>query len=172
VVVMPVMTNSTGTFSLRSYRYRANSTRAWFSLATSAHPGDLTQVGLFPAGDHIFYAWSIPVTPTVTQIWLQSLNVSNGQPAAGWPAAGLLVASGHPDTLRQEIASDGGDGIYVAWTQNALRRAVRVTAAGTLAPGWPSDGVVLVPDVAGYARKFATIAPSSSGLIVFFGDAT
>jgi hypothetical protein len=74
----------------------------------------------------------------------------NGTIAPGWPAIGARV--GTPSTLADtpDIVSDGAGGAFVAWTSTYTEvdihtYATHLTAAGVVAAGWPSDGLLLNP---------------------------
>jgi hypothetical protein len=70
-----------------------------------------------------------------------------GALAAGWPANGRVVESGDGLSDIADLVSDGRDGAIVTWGR--AREAVRTTALvlqrvlrdGTLAPGWPAEGL-------------------------------
>jgi len=76
-----------------------------------------------------------------------------GAVAPGWPAAGIRIDS--PAAVDATLLLDGTGGFFVAWTdfrRGGLYRdstfdvyATHFTAAGTIAPGWPAGGVLLVP---------------------------
>ena len=79
---------------------------------------------------------------------------ASGSLAAGWPAAGVVLATGsRPMGGDKQIVSDGAGGAIVAWldfrndpfgeTLDADLFAQRVRADGTIAPGWPPNGVAV-----------------------------
>ena len=73
--------------------------------------------------------------------------LATGSPAPGWPEGGSRIAAATGDTAGPVVTTDGAGGAFVAW--QAKRAATRdiyaqhVTGAGTLAPGWPGDGLVV-----------------------------
>ncbi len=76
-----------------------------------------------------------------------------GTIAAGWPAAGLAVCTAREGQGNQTVCTDGAGGAFVAWEDYrtyfgfgsrfsfADVYAHHVMADGTLAPGWPVDGL-------------------------------
>lgn len=78
---------------------------------------------------------------------------ADGNPAPGWPAAGVLVRTSANLPQAPRIAPDGAGGVFVLWEEletladqsHGLQpRVLRLQANGSLAPGWPADGVRLV----------------------------
>ena len=95
----------------------------------------------------VFVSWFVIGAYTLR---LQHLNAA-GAIVAGWPAAGLLIASGFPYDFRQHVlASDGTGGVVVVWLSDFVR-ARRVSSAGTFVSGWPATGLAI-----------GTLAPESS----------
>src|SRR5262245_8001367 len=66
-----------------------------------------------------------------------------GQPAAGWPASGLQVASGTSEQRAASIVSDGASGAVIAWTQSDDIYAQRLSSFGGPATGWPGAGLLV-----------------------------
>lgn len=87
-----------------------------------------------------------------------------------WPAGGIAISRAPGYEEYPTLASDGGGGIYISWTGATVAipeidypgvlRVHRVTAAGALAPGWPTDGL----DVAFISRH------RNPGLPLLVGD--
>jgi hypothetical protein len=67
-------------------------------------------------------------------------------PVAGWPTDGLLVCGAAGDQTRPQVVVDGA-GVQVCWEDGrggGLDIGVqRLAPDGTLAPGWPSDGLLI-----------------------------
>jgi hypothetical protein len=63
-----------------------------------------------------------------------------------WPAGGLPVTA-HTEALNQGICPDGAGGVFAAWTEQRTAADQPVIQhlmdSGTVADGWPTDGVVL-----------------------------
>ncbi len=119
-----------------------------------------------------FFAWLTltPGEPGNTNIFAQHLR-HDGSIDPRWPEDGLPVCVAAGTQYMGEIIADGAGGAFIAWSDyrnpppdSARVYAVylqRVTAAGTLATGWPTDGLLvcdgactegspeLVPDGAG-----------------------
>jgi flagellar hook capping protein FlgD len=72
--------------------------------------------------------------------------VRDGVFAPGWPDSGLELA-GDGDCYARALVTDGQGGVIVvseSWQVTDSRvHAQRVTAAGTVAPGWPARGALL-----------------------------
>ena len=108
-----------------------------------------------------------------------------GVGAPGWPADGALVcgASGSHDATG--IVSDGAGGAIVVWEDGRNGAYEQVYAQhlnrdGTIAPGWPADGLVVSasPTAPGQERldsvprRFSSvIADGSGGAIIAWSDA-
>src|SRR5262249_37734997 len=84
--------------------------------------------------------------------------------------AGLPVTSGDDAQVIFRIASDGAGGVYVCWTEYVSGvYAMHLTAAGSAAPGWPADGL-LVANVSLDLTEPTAIADGLGGLYVLWGD--
>jgi hypothetical protein len=79
-----------------------------------------------------------------------------------------------PDTTRQggseaSLLSDGGGGVYVVEVPTEQRiQARRLLADGSLAPGWPANGVVIAQNQNG--GDPARLAPTSNGFLAVWAD--
>lgn len=61
-----------------------------------------------------------------------------------WAPEGVLVATGPGDPLRLHATPDGTGGAVAAWTlANGNVRSQRIAADGSVAAGWPADGVLI-----------------------------
>ncbi len=76
--------------------------------------------------------------------YLQRVTVA-GQIAPGWPLDGLPVATGPGDQGSGILIPDGSGGVLIVFGDTRLDFGdlylQRITAAGTVAPGWPVTGV-------------------------------
>ena len=97
-----------------------------------------------------------------------------GVVAPGWPVNGLVVGGSVKDELTPRIATDGAGGAFIAWTlvfslsDNDVY-ANRVTAAGTIAPGWPPAGLA-VNAASAYQDAPSICADGAGGFIVAYED--
>lgn len=72
---------------------------------------------------------------------------SAGQPAAGWPATGVLVSGATGHQRLEAVVSDGANGVILAWRDERSSEgsgdlwAQRVNSAGV--PQWTTDGVLV-----------------------------
>lgn len=100
---------------------------------------------------------------------------SAGAVSSGWPADGLALCLASFDQVFPQIASDGAGGGIVTWYDGRANPnydifAQRVTAAGSIPSGWPSDGTGLC--TASDDQLFPTIvADDIGGAIVAWQDA-
>lgn len=71
---------------------------------------------------------------------------ANGEPAAGWPAQGVALASS-PGFLLPGALDANADGAFVAWSEHfedsTAARIMRVGSSGVIASGWPVGGLAL-----------------------------
>jgi len=101
--------------------------------------------------------------------------VSNGYTAPGWPATGAPVCTAAGAQVVPDIASDGAGGAFVAW-QDSRNGAgdtdvylQRITADGSVAPGWPTDGLA-VCDTTDVQANPVVVADGAGGAIVVWLD--
>jgi hypothetical protein len=70
-----------------------------------------------------------------------------GAIASGWPTAGMAVCSEASEQYAPTILADGTGGGFIAWEDfrggTTDVYAQRVTGAGAISTGWPTDGVPL-----------------------------
>ena len=89
----------------------------------------------------------------------------SGAIATGWPTDGISVSSlPSSDEYDQVLMPDGAGGVYVAWSDGrdptgSASYVKRLAADGTVAPGWPTDGLL----VSGYFQSPAVLLPDGAG---------
>jgi flagellar hook capping protein FlgD len=121
------------------------------------------------AGGALFF-WEDRRNGTDFDIYAQHITAA-GAVAAGWPATGLALCSAAGYQNTPVAISDGTGGAVVAWederagASNADIFAARVTGAGTLAAGWPSNGRQLGADTHD-ERRPALVADGTGGAVV------
>ncbi len=88
-----------------------------------------------------------------TGVWLVRAAAGGGV-AAGWPAAGIrLATAGASMNAPMAMAADGSGGVLALLASDGMR-AYRVEGDTTLAPGWPADGLPLdAPGLAYYLES-------------------
>ncbi|MEO5616302.1 MAG: hypothetical protein ABIS67_00880 [Candidatus Eisenbacteria bacterium] len=70
--------------------------------------------------------------------------LGSGLFAPGWDTNGNTASTSPDNKYETHITADGAGGVLVGWTSSALSVAAqRLTANGTPAAGWPSEGVTL-----------------------------
>jgi len=107
-----------------------------------------------------------------TDAGIRALRITaSAEPAAGWPAAGLAVATGPGSQRWPVLIPDGLGGVIVAWSDaSADRGNIRVqhaTASGTLA--WAANGVALCTAI-GEQTFPAITGDRNGGAIVAWED--
>lgn len=157
----------------------------------SVPPRDAGRFGLLPIG--LWGANGLPVCPSAgaqsgvravptlnggcilvwrdqragnTDIYAQRLDRSG---AALWAANGVPIAALPGNEDGPAVAGDGSGGAYVAWIQRAgsagdTVRVTRVTASGTIAPGWPADGRKVFHRAGESVSEFGIVLDSFGGL--------
>lgn len=107
--------------------------------------GDASLKGLIQDGSGgAFVAWD-DRRAGGPQPYVQRIG-RDGTPAPGWPVNGQVATSSVSATQgNTAIATDGADGVFVAWQDvaNPIDHDIyvqHITAAGTVFPGWPSSG--------------------------------
>ncbi len=93
-------------------------------------------------------------------VYLQRVT-DGGAIALGWPQDGLGVCTATEDQYVLSLAPDGSGGVYVAWldyralsTNDGDVYAHHLLADGSVAPGWPADGLPIasLPGLQEYVR--------------------
>jgi hypothetical protein len=83
----------------------------------------------------------------------------------GWPAGGVPVRSPDADLSSITAVADDAGSTLIAWAENGAAgtevRMQKIAASGSLAPGWPSPGLV-VCDANG-SRDEVALAPDGAG---------
>ena len=118
------------------------------------------------SGGNVVVAWTREVSSRVLEIRAQAWT-RDGEIAPGWPAAGVLVNAA-PSAIRWlRICEDGEGGSFVAWTSYGTENSYlqRVSATG-VAPGWPADGLQLLPGTEGANIATLSLAPDGTGGVV------
>jgi hypothetical protein len=151
-------------------------------LTSSGEPA----AGALAGGDTLVTSGGDPTNPTLTSdgeggailIWetrrdtlpgilALRLNAS-GQPAAGWPTAGVRLST-TPGRMRHPVAvGDGAHGAIVAWADSTGIRAQRVSGAGQVE--WPTGGVLLCGPGGAPAMPAIVSGDSLGGAIVAWED--
>ena len=133
--------------TLKAFRVLPDGSVAWTRFPALTDPAkSALPMSLIHSGPW-FYCLSLAYSDTTElfEIRLQCMSITTGIRRTGWPADGIPVAQGRPDSLAVAMTSDGGDAVYVAWAVGSTLRGVRFTGAGALAPGWPQQGIDLLP---------------------------
>ena len=147
-------------------------------------PGEQSFPALIPDGlGGVFVGWGDSRNSSTTSADIYALRLTaDGDPAPGWTANGNLICSAPGVQGIVEIATDANGGIFLGWhdlrTAPAIDRfndryadiyAQRVTGAGTLAPGWPSDGFP-VCTATNTQQDMSLTADGSGGVLLTWSD--
>jgi beta propeller repeat protein len=113
-----------------------------------------------------FVAWS-DLRVADGDVYLQHVDGA-GNIVAGWPAAGLAIASGSAAQSKPVAAPDGAGGVFVAWQQGAAGSVdvylQHVNGAGAIAPGFVANGVPV--SAAADDQQAPSIAADGAGGVV------
>jgi hypothetical protein len=101
--------------------------------------------------------------------------LASGAVAPGWPVNGIPVCMVPEFQIYPAIVADGTGGAIISWydIRNAATGydiyAQRITATGTIAPGWPTDGVALCT-APGHQVDPIPVPDGVGGLIAYWDD--
>lgn len=112
-----------------------------------------------------FMAWedSRNIDSTASDIYVVRIT-GNGDPAPGWPLAGLRVARNIQPEWEPRIVANGLGGVYVSWVEYLPPyrvRAQHLLANGQVHPNWPPGGRFVT--TAAHSTAGAVLAPAGSG---------
>ncbi len=125
-----------------------------------------------------FVTWEDLRNVAVTNVDVYAQHaLADGSIAPGWPVSG---APATVESHRQDIpaiAQDGAGGAYVVW-EDERNYAVQATdvyaqhlmADGSVAPGWPADGLPVAAAPAGQGGRIILVPDDSGGVVAVFGD--
>jgi hypothetical protein len=152
-------------------RFGPDTTFAWQVNGTPATTAldYQEQAGIAPDGrGGAYIAWrdwrSYPATGE-TDIYAQHLTAT-GDVAAGWPATGLPICTDPALQSNVSLLADDSGGAIIVWldarhgdvVDSVAVYAQHVLSDGSLAPGWVTNGVRLVP-----GHTNAHVAPDQAG---------
>lgn len=128
----------------------------------------------------VFVAWyddrSVgPTFGTGFDVYVQRVQ-AGGTISPGWPLNGMPASMAIHGQFPEAIAPDGFGGAYVVWqderaypTQNFDVYAQHLTATGTVAAGWPADGlpVCTAPESQGLSNA---LPDGAGGVVIVWAD--
>jgi hypothetical protein len=120
-------------------------------------------------------AWMDRDAGGIYSIYVQRL-LEDGEIATGWPANGVCVSNGTNDAGPQVLVGDGSGGAIIAWSDDRLAGstsiyAQRLLANGSVAAGWPAEGLAVFALPGHSAGGFPEIiSDGSGGAIVTWAD--
>ena len=133
-----------------------------------------TDPGVTSDGDGGAYTAWFEYRNGYVDVYVQRVT-RDGVIAPGWPADGLGACTATEDQYVSSLAPDGSGGVYVAWTDFRDRPTNdsdvylhRILADGSIAPGWPVNGLAIVT-LAG-VQDLARITPDGMGGVYIAWD--
>lgn len=117
-----------------------------------------------------FIVW---LDQSASTLYAQRVN-GVGEIVAGWPTAGLILCQAPGTNDWPDVCSDLAGGFYVVWedTRAGVQPdlyGLRISAAGTRAPGWAANGNAISTAV-GWQRMPQVCSDGSGGVIVTWMD--
>jgi hypothetical protein len=134
--------------------------------------GDQLQPQVVPVGDGgVLIAWTDERGGT-SDVYAQRFTQS-GFVSDGWPANGVVVCSAAGAQINIAVASDGGDGMFIAWQDPRSGDddvyVQHIRKDGAVAPGWPVDGQ-RYGDTAGNQQTPVLAADGTRGVYLAWSD--
>lgn len=115
-----------------------------------------------------FICWSSFVS---ADVYLQRITAT-GDISPGWPADGVLVCGAAGDQFEVVMTPDGAGGVILAWydsrNDDGDIYAQRITAQGTVSPGWSDGGMPVC--MAPLDQGVPQIAAVDGGRVVIIWD--
>jgi len=159
-------------------------------LALASGPAKQRGPNCWPDGQGgLLVTWAEHREGALHDILLQRLT-REGRPAAGWPESGVRRAGvwgydnpGYLDWDTGAMAAPAGDGgIFLAWRDRRFVAAdapvlqgdlflVRLDDSGSVAAGWPTDGIPLSVEQS-YESDLALLPDGGGGVFVAWSDWT
>jgi hypothetical protein len=137
-----------GSGDIYAQRISVDGELAWQEdgVPVCADPAEQTAPALAPDGSGgVLLVWQ-DRRSGVPQLYVERLTDA-GMPAEGDTAGGRPLVACPSAQTNPALVADGENGAIVVWQErnstSSSLRALRVTAAGTVAAGWPPEGVVL-----------------------------
>ena len=118
-------------------------------------------------GSGVIVVWQETRGASGIDLYAQHVLV-DGSIAPGWPATGLPVCTANATQTSAVAIPDGAGGAFVAWRDfrsggptSTDIYAQHVTAGGSIAPGWPANGLALCTAEGG--QRWPALAPDGAG---------
>jgi hypothetical protein len=89
------------------------------------------------------------------------MRAIDGAPDPAWLSAGTRVSTFYADVA--QIAAHAEGGVIVVWVESGSIHAQRILGNGSIAPGWPADGVLVPCDPAPEGTSPIEIACDNAG---------
>lgn len=162
--------NGAGNYDIKAVRVTGSGGTLWGAVVCN-DPSDqqFPQVVSDGAGGAII-CWTDTRNGT-NDIYALGLAAS-GARAAGWANNGNPVASGAGSQQSSAIVSDGNHGALIAWLDSRFASidvfTQHMLGTGAAAPGWPVNGVEVIPSGTGNAPVIAS--DGAGGAIVSWYD--
>lgn len=143
-------------------------------IAVTNSPGVEFGPALLPDGaGGVFLAWNLSTT-TACALFLTRID-GTGQTVSGWTAGGMSPACPLGTPGKVVLVPGEAGGVRVLWsymsgpgTLGAIRMQ-GITAGGSLAPGWPVDGVTLASGPGLRVEQATTVLDGSTFALISSG---
>lgn len=144
---------------------------AWASPTAIA--GDIATFSIATSGSGTFVGWC----QGSSGVRVLRLG-ADGAAAAGWPAAGALVATSRLNARSTRVCDDGAGGAFVAWIDQHVDgassvddvRVSRVLGSAAVAPGWPAGGLEPGDSFFPSLNASAIVADGAGGCYLAWAD--
>ncbi len=118
-------------------------------------------------GSGVIVVWQETRGATGIDLYAQRV-LGDGSVAPGWPATGLPVCTASATQTSVVVIPDGAGGAFVAWRDYRSGGpsatdiyAQHVAAGGSIAPGWPANGLAVCTAEGG--QRWPALAPDGAG---------
>jgi len=99
--------------------------------------------------------------------------LASGATAPGWPLDGLQIATATCDTSPAALVADDAGGMLVAWVARGVSgdtiRIQRLTGDGTVAEGWPAEGLGVCA-LSGGRASLSAVPDGAGGAVLVWVD--
>ena len=161
----------------RIQRLAGDGTRLWGPLGilvTDSTTSEVPKIAADGLGG-VYIVWGDSRNSPDNSIVVTRLG-PDGQPVAGWPAAGKVIRTGGSHPSNPDILPDGEGGMFILWSELEpltlgsadQPRVVRIDADGSLHSGWDPNGVRVAPRPDSSCPVWQFASDGAGGVLVAF----